>query len=184
MCWYNQPYIRLLFILNIIIFISGLQSCRPDIKVTHPNFFDIKGFFEADSAKLMHLDPIVKKTVSHNGKAETKSLHIKNWGSELGLFINSDINKPAWRDGYTIVENDTLLHYTAKQPDLKVRDISVTKQGGKVKSISITNHTENFLYTNTEKLYYWPDSVYRIEKTQHVRFIGDNRYKIQGILLK
>ncbi|MEO6149702.1 MAG: hypothetical protein ABIN95_14610 [Mucilaginibacter sp.] len=168
----------------MIILISGLQACKPDVKVITAKFFDVKGFFEADSARLMKLDPIVKKTVSHNGKAETKSLHIKNWGSELSLFINSDINKPAWHDGYTIVETPDLMRYTAKEPDLKTRELTIKKQGGKVQSITIVNSTKNLLYTNTEKLYYRPDSLYRIEKTQHVRLIGTNNYKIEGILLQ
>ncbi|RYD91916.1 MAG: hypothetical protein EOP54_21650 [Sphingobacteriales bacterium] len=181
MYWFKPSAISCLIIL---VFISGLQSCRPDVKDNHVRFFDIKGFFAADSAKLTKLNPLVRKLASHNGHVEIKKLHIKNWGSELSLFTGSDINKPAWEQDYELTETDTLLQYKAKLPELKTRIILVKKQAGKVKEISIYNSTENFLYTNTEKLTYFPDSLYRIQKTQHVVLLGTNYYKIEGLLLR
>ncbi|RCH56499.1 hypothetical protein DJ568_01175 [Mucilaginibacter hurinus] len=179
MYWYKPSRIFIIFIT-----IAGLQACRPGVDAASANFFDLKGFFEADSSRLTRLNPLVNKTAKHNGKTETKRVHIKNWGEELALFINSDINKPAWKSSYATVENDTIVHYKAIEPELKTREIVIKKLGKKIMSIGITNHTENFLYTNTEKLIYYPDSLYRINKTQQVRLIGKNVYVIEGRLAR
>jgi len=122
--------------------------------------------------------------VTHNGSSETKKIHIDNWGSELSLFIQSDINKPAWRDSYSIQNDaDNSIIYTAKTPELKTRKIIVTKnKDNSIKWIMIYNASENFLYQTTEVLNYIPDSLYTIKKKQHVRFMGTNNYYIKGTL--
>jgi hypothetical protein len=160
----------------------GFTACRPDVKETKGQFkyFDLKGFFKADTARLNHANLMVTKTVNHNGHSETKTLKILNWGNELDLFASSDINKPSWRDSYdTITRGDTMT-YKAKTPDLKTRELSVVKSSGKVRYIHILNHTKNMLYETTEQLIYLPDSIYTIDKTQHVTLLGSNRYIIKG----
>ena len=45
----------------------------------------------------------------------------------------------------------------------------------------IVNHTKNMLYENTEKLSYFPDSLYLIQKKQRVRLLGTDTYRISGL---
>ena len=167
-----------------ILLLSGLQSCKPDIKQTGAvlKYFDIAGFFKADTAKLRKLDPQVNKTVTHNGVTENKTVHIGNWGHELNLFIQSDINRPAWKNSYTVQNTDSLVIYQAKYPDLKTVRVVIRKDKDKVKWVLIYNHTKNLLYETREKLSYFPDSAYLIEKWQQVRLMGRNNYRIQGFL--
>ncbi len=133
-----------------------------------------------DSARIALADPMVTKTVNHNGLTETKSLKIKNWGSELSLFTASDINKPSWRDSYDSITNGEMLTYKAKTADLKTQSLIITKNNSKIKAIHIFNHTKNMLYETSEELVYFPDSLYRINKNQHVLLLGSNRYIITG----
>ncbi|MDB5002407.1 MAG: hypothetical protein JWQ34_632 [Mucilaginibacter sp.] len=160
----------------IISFIAFLTSCKPDNIQTAPKYFDIKGYFHADSLRLTKLNHLTLKTVRHNGVSETKKVHINNWGSELSLFINSDINKPAWRDSYNIQDSGDALIYRAKTFDLKTQLIIITKNGDKIKWILIYNSTKNTLYHTTETLSYYPDSLYIIQKFQQISLFGDNRY--------
>ncbi|MES2379160.1 MAG: hypothetical protein V4553_21390 [Bacteroidota bacterium] len=168
----------------LVAFICFFVSCKPDNIQTGTGlkYFDIKGFFTADTARLRKLHHITHKMVYHNGGKETKDVRINNWGLELSLFSQSDINKPAWRDSYTIVKSDSIEIYHAKDPDLKTREIMVKKDGGKVKWIVIYNSTRNILYQTSEKLTYFPDSLYMIQKYQKVRLLGANRYVIKGSL--
>jgi len=46
----------------------------------------------------------------------------------------------------------------------------------------IFNRTKNILYQTTEKLSYFPDSLYLIEKDQKVRLMAKNKYKVQGLI--
>ncbi|WP_299499765.1 hypothetical protein [Mucilaginibacter sp.] len=132
--------------------------------------------------RLTKLNHLTNKTVTHNGITETKKVHISNWGLELSSFSESDINKPAWRDSYNIQTNGASIIYRAKTIDLKTQLIVINKQADKVKWILIYNRTENILYQTNEKLSYFPDSLYIIQKYQKVRLLGANTYTIKGTL--
>jgi hypothetical protein len=161
-----------------------LPACKPAIKEdgVKIKYFDLKAYFKADSARLSKLNKPILKTVNHNGVIESKEVKIDDWSRELSLFIESDINKPAWRDSYSVQTTPTIVIYTATDDDLKTREIIVNKTGDKVKYIVIYNYTKNILYYTKEKLTYMPDSIYKIEKTQHVRLLGLNKYVITGKL--
>ena len=163
--------------------VLGVASCKRDSNavVDTQAFFDIKGYFEADSARLTKENPWVTKTVTHNKVPETQKVRIANWGTELSLFIQSDINKPAWKNSYSVSTTDNITIYTAKDPALKTQKVVIKKENDRLKWIMIINHTKNILYENTEKLSYFPDSLYLIEKKQSVRVLGADIYRINGL---
>lgn len=168
----------------MIAVLSGLQSCKPDKAASRDDhqFFSLKKFISADSARMTKANPLVTKTVVHNGQSQTKKLHIGNWGSELGLFSESDINRPAWKSEYTVEHSDSLTLYTATNPDLRTRRIILKQVNGKVIYLNIYNHEKNALSETKEALTYFPDSAYVITKWQHVKLLGTNTYKITGML--
>ena len=165
--------------------LSGLPSCKPDIKQTGAvqKYFDLAGYFKADTARLKKLNPQVDKTVTHNGVSENKTVQITNWGQELNHFIQSDINRPAWKNSYSITTFGDLTVYKAKDPELRTTKVIINTNKGKIKWVLIFNHTKNLLYETSEKLSYFPDSAYQIDKSQHVRLMGRNVYHITGVLL-
>jgi hypothetical protein len=167
----------------VIFFISVLTSCKQEAKETHETltYFDLKGFFDRDSARLAQLNKPVLKTVQHNGETETKTVHIANWGLELSLFKQSDINRPAWKNSYKVQADSNFIIYIAKDPELRTKKILIRKVNGKIKWILIFNQNKNILYRTAEKLSYFPDSLYLIEKSQSVRFLGTNKYRIKGL---
>lgn len=180
----EQVKLQTLPIILIALFIALVPGCKPNTiqSGATQKYFDISGYFKADTARLNKLDHPTLKTVAHNGITETKQVHIKNWGLELNLFIESDINKPAWRDSYAIQISGNTISYRAKTSDLKTRAIVINKQANKIKWILIFNSTKNILYQTTEKLSYFPDSIYVIQKLQKVRLLGANRYTVKGTL--
>src|SRR5437879_3316149 len=131
MYWYNPLNKKFAFLITGFIVLLGIASCKSDSGAATDTmkFFDIKGYFKADSIRLTKLNPLVNKTVVHNSTTETKKVHIPNWGTELSLFAESDINKPAWRASYSVQASDSLLIYTAKDPSLKTREIIIKKAG-------------------------------------------------------
>src|ERR1700712_2706611 len=170
MYWYNP---KSAYLVTGIILLLGFSACKQDSKAGTDTgkFFDIKGYFAADSARLSKLNPLVNKTVAHNAITDTKKVRITNWGNELSLFSGSDINKPAWKASYNVQASDDFLIYKAKDPSLKTRDIIIKKNGKQIKWILIFNHTKNVLYETVEKLSYFPDSLYMIQKTQRVKLL-------------
>ncbi|HWZ14583.1 MAG TPA: hypothetical protein VNW95_05035 [Mucilaginibacter sp.] len=124
------------------------------------------------------------KTVTHNGVTQSKKVRIGNWERELDLFIGSDINRPAWKDSYTVTISGDITIYRAKDFKLKMRQMDIKKDKDKVQWVLIFNRTKNLLYETTEKLSYFPDSLYSIEKYQHVKLMGNNTYSVQGLIGK
>ena len=184
MYWYKQSSHITAFLCFIPILLFA--GCKPDNKETGAalKYFDVKGYFTTDTAALRKLNKPVYKTITHNGITESKEVHINNWGQELDFFIRSDINKPAWKDSYTITANNEFLIYKAKYPELKMREMIISKNQGKVRWILIYNTSTNKLFSTKEKLSYFPDSLYLIEKVQRVRLLGTNYYKITGVINK
>jgi len=193
MYWYRSISI-LISSLFAVLFISALTGCQPAIKEskTGLKYFDLKGYFEREAARLTKLNKPVLKSVKHNGITETKEVHISNWDTELSLFEQSDINRPAWKTSYSILADSDLLIYKALEPELKTREILIKLTGGKVKYIMIINDTydvnakpkrdlQHLFFVTREKLTYFPDSLYLVQKAQTVRFLGVNKYDIKGL---
>ncbi|QHS56128.1 hypothetical protein GWR56_11490 [Mucilaginibacter sp. 14171R-50] len=183
MYWCN-PVKKYTIYIGLLLLLSGSYACnKPEIKETGArlSYFDLKGYFNSEAARLTRQNPQVYKTVAHNDEAESHKLHIGSWPKELELFTESDINKPAWKLSYTVQANEDSLVYKAKYPDLKTRKIVITKKAGKVTAIAIINNARNILYNTTEKLVYNPNLYYSIEKMQRVKIMGANSYRIKGI---
>ena len=173
---------RKLFIL-LLVFISSCSN-REEMK-TETAFFDIKGFFEAEVKRLTNKKSTVNKSVRQNDHSEVKKNLSVDWENELALFIASDINKPAWKDSYKISGDSVHFNYVAIDTNLRTRSVEIKKDlEGRAIFFKIKNMTRSKLYESSEELTYIPDSIYAINKSQSVRFLGKNTYQISGILMK
>jgi len=182
--YWCKTYLAALIGLNLFF---CLASCKKDSSAAKDTrkFFDLKGYFAAEAARLNKLNPVVDKAAIYNYQTEKQKVHIGNWASELSMFSESDINKPAWRLSYDVQSSDGLITYKAKDPALKTQDITIKKNGDKIQWIMIINHSKSTvfskkLYETLEKLSYSPDSAYHIQKMQYTRLLGINHYNIKG----
>src|SRR5215469_10670175 len=99
MCWCRK-YLVIIIALSVLCF----ASCKSDSGAAKDTtkFFDLKGYFASEAARLNKLNPNVDKTAIYNHQTEEQKTHINNWASELSMFSGSDINKPAWRLSYDV----------------------------------------------------------------------------------
>lgn len=167
------------------VLIGAVLSCkRPEgvpAVASSVSHFSLADYFGDESARLQQLDPEIVKTVSKNGEQESKAIRVQDWQEELALFIDADINKPAWRNSYHVDSTATSVTYTSTDPKLRTVKIRVEKRAdGAIKHIQVTNQVSNMLYQTDEKLDYYPDSIYRIVKKQRVRIIGESNYAVTG----
>jgi len=173
---------RNIFIL-LFMFVSSCSS-REEMK-NKTTFFDLKGFFETEVKRLTIQKSLVNKSVRQNDQTEIKNNVSVNWENELALFIASDINKSAWSDSYKLSGDSAHFNYVAIDTNLRTRLIEIKlDQDGRAVFIKIKNITQSKLYESSEELTYIPDSIYSINKNQSVRFLGNNHYLINGILVK
>jgi hypothetical protein len=179
-CKGYSPVVAGLLLLNIV-------SCKQDSSANKvpTQFFDLKGYFSGEAARLAKLNPEISKTAVYNKQPETQKVHIANWTNELSMFSESDINKPAWRASYSAQLSSGFITYKAKDPDLKTQDIVIKKDGDKIRWIFIYNHVRRTLFNITlyetkETLSYFPDSLYQVQKRQSTRVLGIHTYTVKG----
>jgi hypothetical protein len=165
----------------VIFFSVILLSCNKPAPKSGNKYPDIKSFFEKEAQRLSSVKRPVVKTVSRNGNRETTNAAHLNWTNEFNLFIESDINKPAWKDSYRVSQTGDLTLYKALDSNLRTRSILLKKKpDGTIRYVEIFNKTVNSLYQSSEHLTYLTDSLYYIRKQQNVLLIGNNRYEITG----
>ncbi len=145
------------------------------------NYYNLQKYFFEEAGRLNQSKPKVVKTVKHNNVSETQNIKIEDWTQELALFIESDINKAAWKNSYQKDSTSTKISYIAKEENLRTRKIVILLNDNKPTKISITNQTKNNLYHTKEELIYIPDSLYQIDKFQDVKVLGINNYQVRGI---
>lgn len=149
-------------------------------------FFDVKGFFEGQANTLTQKDIAIRKTATLNNEKEEQLLKDIDWASELSVFINSDINKPAWFQQYakdsTRQTNITTISYTALKPDLRTQSLNVTynNDSNEVTGISIQNKTDNIVYTQQEQLTYKVNKGYTIKTKQKIIFQEEQTFIIDA----
>ncbi|MGI4022609.1 MAG: hypothetical protein ACRYFA_13970 [Janthinobacterium lividum] len=178
MYWYKTDFLNFRFaFLALLIF---LASCKPDIRQSKISYFSLSDYFAQQAQKCASSNFNVVKTVSRNGEAETKTVKIENWPRELSVFSESDINKPSWKNSYKTTVSGDFTIYKSLEPDLKTKEILLKKQNNKLIYVMIFNVVNNKLFQTREKLTYYPDSLYVIQRKQNVRFLGTNNYLITG----
>ncbi len=172
---------NLLFIPLFLLFSACL---KPEKTADKKLFFDLKNYFEIQTIKLDAQKNPIFKEVKKDGISERKTVLIDDWKTELQLFSQSDINKPAWQNSYQLKRTGNNLLYTATDPSLKTQVLRVVFEEKKLKSITIENKTSNLLFTSREILSYEPGKEYKIDKKTKVWLLGNNDYLIIGSFLK
>jgi len=176
------------FLFTLIISIS-LGACDfptlPNQKKADTPFFDLKSFFEEEARYLEAQNMSIKKVIRHNNTTEEHVTKVDSWDDELKLFSESDINKPSWKDKYTLDSTDIgngliLLHYKATDKGLNTQVLDVKLADTKVHSIVIIKKTSNQVYEAQQYLTYIPRKSYTIEKIQDVTLFDKDEYNIKA----
>lgn len=161
-----------------------LTGCtQPTPQQHNGNYYDFSTFFEQEIRRLDGTKPKVTKTVQINQtQAEKKSLNSNiNWKHELAVFLELDLLKPAYRGAYREQKLANKSIYTALDDKLSIRKIVANfAANGRLKSVVAYKSSTNFIYSSSDTLTYFPDSLYQIHKNQKVLFLGSNRYRIEG----
>lgn len=159
-------------------FLLALVSCQtPAETSTEPNaYYDVKGFVQNQIQLLSQQQPTIEKTMVVGQEEEKRTTKSVDWKKELELFLQADINKPAFRLSYATQRPDSLTYeYTLQtEEDLPVRFLKVVldKTSGKPALIEAEISSKNKLYESEKYL------SMRCEEKAGVWRIGS--YQIKG----
>ncbi len=136
-----------------------LTNCQPELenKADAVLFFDVKQLV-ANQVKLLAGKKLqVQKFIRHDKQRENNIINISNWGQELKIFEEANLNRPIYKDAYlqkdSVVQDIKYLIFTAKTDRLQVKSLRLAYKEGVLKSLDANLTIENILYHSEKKLH-------------------------------
>ncbi len=169
-----------LSLLYILIACCTACTLKEQHQLNNKSYFDLATYFNKEAARLSQRKTPITKTVKINGQTETKQLNISNWEKEFDSFISADINKVSWQGAFKTEKSAQTTSYISNSDKIPVKKVEVTYSQTKVRGIRIFVTHTNDLYTSTDTLSYYPDSLYEIKKIQHIKLMNEKKYQIIG----
>lgn len=183
----NLPFRNLILACTLM---ASLFSCSQEpprtIKIT---FYNWKTFFQTELNRLNTQKPAIHKSIILNGKKEEKTLHDINFENELSLFLDADLNKPAFENSYDNLSENNLIWYSLKKDEnLKVKMVQIQLDAQELpENVSIIIEEKNFLFTSEKKMHLnfheGQLQTYSIEGTQKLAWLDPTSFKMLGVVL-
>ena len=116
--------------LVLLLLLTGCYAGEVQQDMEREPFFDLSGYIQAQIDSLTAHQPTVRKTVILNGTEETKELTNLRFATDLRMFREADINKPAWLDKYTVTKEEVgdgaqVQRYVATDSSMQTRQLEL-----------------------------------------------------------
>ena len=155
----------------LLIFLTGCYANELEQQLDNEPFFDLAGFIDSEVTRLAEAGEEVTKTVVLNGQREQQRRSDINFALDLRVFRDADINKPAWRDKYTVSREPNRTIYTATDSTMQTQRLAVDILNGVPQRVFIDRKTGTVLSDGRHELMYDRYRGYRI-RTQQVNTFG------------
>jgi hypothetical protein len=177
-----------------VAFLFVLLSCDgnipEDASVNEKAFYDVKGFIECQIVVLEKERPEVSKKVSMGNEHNALQTKDMDWEKELGLFIQADINKPAFKQSYSVSRPDSSTYvYVSKEGDrLAVRNLKIVVDStGVPAQIEALIKSENKLYVSEKHIFMKAKNnriqQYRISGYQQLIMMDRKPFSVDAVIL-
>ena len=177
-------------ILRIIVLIIVATSCQSESAVESTNkYFDLKGLIEKQIKILNSQKPLVQKIVIISDSSESQSIKTINWSKELELFMQADLNKPAFIQSYQVDSSSTSVKYTLNASEKSpVKYLKINRLGEGEIAIEALVNNDNYLYETERhlKLSVKNNNLtnYQIDGFQKIVFGNKKVFKINGTIIR
>ncbi|MEA5405867.1 hypothetical protein VB776_23210 [Arcicella sp. DC2W] len=175
--------------ITILAIFTLFISCKEESTTKINKYFDLKTSITNQINVLNKEKPTFSKTVWSDNTPETKDVKIEDWSKELELFLQTDLNKPAYLNSYEINQSDSLIVYHLKKSEnLPVNNIKILLKNNQLTAMEATIANQNYLYeTDKHVKMTLVDNVvnyYLIEGTQKLVFGDKKAFKIEAKVKK
>jgi len=171
---------------SLLLFSACIDTSSSQKAVVEKPFFDLKNYFTQEIERLAEKKNVTKKAL-FNGKEESKIIENPNFENDLIIFSNTDINRTAWLEKYSIdstlnaQQELTSIDYAALDNKLKTKSVRVEFVNNVVSSIEITTAGNSAISKTENYLKYSPTKGYSIKSKQDVKLVSKNDINIQVI---
>lgn len=176
----------LLFLSTLLCLSACVDTSTAGKSIVEKPFFDLKDYFAQEIERLAEKKNVTKKAF-YNDKEETKIIENPNFSNELLIFSNTDINRTAWLDKYSVdstfnsQQDLVAINYAATDEKLKTKSVRVEFANNDVSLIEITTVGNSAISQTENYLTYSPTKGYSIKSKQDVKFVSKNNINIQVI---
>lgn len=149
-------------------------------------YYDLPSFITKQANNLQSKSQWVRKQVTKDGHSHIIERGDIEWMEELDLFIESDINRPAWRGEFKVdtirLEREYVITYKTDNKQIPVKNVVVTidKETKQCLKVTVDRRTENFLYQSDQSLYFTTGEGYMMKGKLSVSYLFDSEYSIDS----
>lgn len=167
------------------------MSCSaPESTFKDSTYYHWEDFLNGAIKEMGAHPKMVQKTIFLEGKKEEKVFKSMDWEKEWAVFLEADLNKPAYKLSYDNLSEDGLIWYSAKIGEkVPVKTFKMHLDAlGKPLQVEINISQSNFLFETSKKLNMniidGRVETYSIDGYQKIRFLSPTTYKLMGVVLK
>ena len=148
-------------------------------------YYDLPSFITKQANNLQSKSQWVRKHVTKDGHSHIIERGDIEW-MELDLFIESDINRPAWRGQFKVdtinLEREYVITYKTENKQIPVKNVVVTvdKETKQCLKVTVDRRTKNFLYQSDQSLYFTTGEGYMMKGKLSVSYLFDSEYSIDS----
>lgn len=149
-------------------------------------YYDIPSFISKQAKNLNEKGQWVRKHVTKDGHSHIIERGNIDWKEELDAFIESDINRPAWRGEFKVdtisLERVDVITYKTANEQIPVKNVVVTidKDTRQCLQVTVDRSTDNFLYSSDQSLFFTTGEGYMMKGKLSVSFLFDSEYSIES----
>ncbi len=180
-------FLGLVWLLSACNSISDNEPRKERVK----KFYDLEAFFNAEINRLDSLGIQLSKQLRLNDKRESAVQENVDYEKELKVFVEADINKPAWWDKYegdtTFYQQDKIqqIKYESSDKELKTQLIIISfAQNQQIDSVQVFNRLESTMMNLTQKMVYNTDNGYKIYATEKLLVSSENEVDISASFVR
>jgi hypothetical protein len=149
-------------------------------------YYDLPTFITKQANNLQTKNQRVRKHVTKDGHSHIIERGDIEWTEELDLFLESDINRPAWRGEFKVdtikLEREYVITYKTENKQIPVKNVVVTidRETRQCLKLTVDRRTQNFLYQSDQSLYYTTGEGYMMKGKLSVSYLFDSEYSIDS----
>jgi hypothetical protein len=189
-----QRFLSSLCLVSVLLVGWGCETPSSTSSGEVTQYVDVKGFIEQQQKLLQQRKPLVKKAWTVGKELEEKQTSEIDWETELALFEQADINKPAYARTYTVqqgADGRTWTYEPNASENVPVRLLKVTLDSAeRIEQLEAELQVENNLYTSqkllrltcAEREGIWQIVSYSINGSQQLRFMQPKVFEVSGVL--
>lgn len=173
---------------GVFIVYGFIASCVSEPSPELKSYFDLPSFFSEEVKTLANDQTRLKKIIRFNGREEEMLIDTADWKTELQLFLDCDLNTPAYRNGFsvdTVYESPEFLQltYIAVDKNSFIRKVEIKFQNKQVNRVRIVKSKSNLYLATLQILDYYPHKRYSMVLNEKQILQNTRNISITGIIL-